>query len=530
MTTGGSVSDVNGAGGRLQNGGSVTMAGTNVTASGNGGIGFLFNNGGAANTLQYSNATITASDNSFSVQGATANINLSNAIATANNNTLLGTTSFGNTTFNAQGSTLQGVISTENGSTSVVNLTQNTVWTMTGNSAATTVINDNSQIIYTGPTGDPAQLSSYKTLTAGNYTGVNGTIGLNTFLGTDGSPSDRLIINGGSATGNSFLRITNAGGPGVETMANGIAVVQAINGGTTAPGAFALAGEARGGALDYDLFRGGLGGSSPNDWFLRSTFVIGPIPPEPPISDLPTDPAPQPMPPGVYPIIGPEIATYGVVQPIARQLGMTTLGTLHDRIGDTLLNANTGMPCSAGGDTRDGIPRKAPAKAPTDCLYTGWWGRVLGQQIDNHYRAFADPRASGQLLGFQSGIDLWRGEWISGHRDAAGVYFAYANAGVDVNGLVTNEAVTVSTPGPAGLIGRITARATGTSTPWRRRRTIKATRQRNSPAFRPPGSASSLRWRRAIRSGCRCSDRASCWSRRRRSSGNVCRSTMPTTA
>ena len=129
------------------------------------------------------------------------------------------------------------------------------------------------------PTGDPTQLSSYKTLTASNYTGVNGTIGLNTFLGADGSPSDRLVINGGSATGNSFLRITNAGGPGAETVANGIAVVQAINGGTTAPGAFALAGEVRGGAFDYDLFRGGLGGSNPNDWFLRSTFIVGP--PEP---------------------------------------------------------------------------------------------------------------------------------------------------------------------------------------------------------------------------------------------------------
>ena len=85
-------------------------------------------------------------------------------------------------------------------------------------------------------------------------------------------------------------------------------------------------------------------GNSPNDWFLRSSFVVGPpepgVPPIPPI--LPTDPPPQPLPPGVYPIIGPEIATYGVVQPIARQLGMTTLGTLHDRIGDTLLNANYG--------------------------------------------------------------------------------------------------------------------------------------------------------------------------------------------
>jgi outer membrane autotransporter protein len=281
-------------------------------------------------------------------------------------------------------------------------------------------------------------------LTTASYTGNGGTIGLNAFLGTDGSPSDKLVINGGSATGNSFLRITNAGGPGAETVANGIAVVQAINGGTTTPGAFALAGEVRGGAFDYDLFRGGLGGSSPNDWFLRSTFIVGPpqpiVPPEPPI--LPPEPPPEPLPPGVYPIIGPEIATYGVVQPIARQLGMTTLGTLHDRIGDTLLNANMGTPCPLDGDTRDAIANKAPVKVLPDCLSAGWWGRVLGQQIDNRYRAFADPRASGQLLGFQSGIDLWRGEWLPGHRDAAGVYFAYANANVDVNGLVTNEVAT----------------------------------------------------------------------------------------
>jgi outer membrane autotransporter protein len=283
-------------------------------------------------------------------------------------------------------------------------------------------------------------------LTMTSYAGAGGTIAMNTFLGGDGSPSDKLVINGGTATGNSFLHITNAGGPGAETVGNGIAVVQAINGGRTTSAAFALAGEVRGGAFDYDLFRGGLSGSNPNDWFLRSTFIVGPIPPEPVVPPepptLPTDPPPQPLPPGVYPIIGPEIATYGVVQPIARQLGMTTLGTLHDRSGDTLLNANMGTPCSSGGDTRDTIATKAPVKPLPDCPYIGWWGRVLGQQIDNHYRAFADPRASGQLLGFQSGIDLWRGEWIPGHRDVAGIYVGYANAGVDVNGLVTNEAAT----------------------------------------------------------------------------------------
>jgi hypothetical protein len=125
---------------------------------------------------------------------------------------------------------------------------------------------------------------------------------------------------------------------------------------------------------------------------------------------------------------------------------MTTLRTLHERTGDTSLAAIAGTPCPADGDKADGMPRKAPAKAPTDCLNAGGapsvWGRVLGQQIDNRYRAFADPHASGQLLGFQSGIDLWRGEWIPGHRDTAGIYVGYADANVDVNGLVTNEATT----------------------------------------------------------------------------------------
>jgi outer membrane autotransporter protein len=284
-------------------------------------------------------------------------------------------------------------------------------------------------------------------LTTAGYVGTGGTIAMNSFLGGDGSPSDRLIINGGTANGNSFLRITNAGGPGAETVANGIAVVQAINGGTTVPGAFTLAGEVRGGAFDYFLFRGGLSGSRPNDWFLRSTFVIGPpepiVPPLPPI--LPTEPPPDSLPPGVYPIIGPEIATYGVVQPIARQLGMTTLGTLHERIGDTLLNANMDTRCHPDGDTRC----EAAPRARTDCVNAGW-GRVLGQQIDNRYRAFADPRASGQLLGFQSGIDLWRGESMPGHRDAAGIYVGYANANVDVSGLVTNEAATGYAPRKTG--------------------------------------------------------------------------------
>ena len=109
----------------------------------------------------------------------------------------------------------------------------------------------------------------------GNYTGVGGAMALNTVLGGDGSPSDRLVISGGMASGSTIVHVTNVGGVGAETTGNGIQVVSAVGGATTAAGAFALsAGELRAGAFDYDLFRGGVSGS-PNDWFLRSGFVSG---------------------------------------------------------------------------------------------------------------------------------------------------------------------------------------------------------------------------------------------------------------
>jgi hypothetical protein len=46
---------------------------------------------------------------------------------------------------------------------------------------------------------------------------------------------------------------------------------------------------------------------------------------------LPPDPPEGPLPPGIYPIIGPELATTcEVVQPIAREVGQAILVTLHE--------------------------------------------------------------------------------------------------------------------------------------------------------------------------------------------------------
>jgi fibronectin-binding autotransporter adhesin len=66
----------------------------------------------------------------------------------------------------------------------------------------------------------------------GNYVGNNGVLKLGTALSGTG-PSDRLVINGGTATGKTSVQVANLGGLGALTVGNGIEVVSAQNGATT---------------------------------------------------------------------------------------------------------------------------------------------------------------------------------------------------------------------------------------------------------------------------------------------------------
>jgi len=265
-----------------------------------------------------------------------------------------------------------------------------------------------------------AGATDYASLTVqGNYIGQNGVLELNTFLGGDSSPSDQLVIDGGSASGNTSVLVHNTSAASAITRGDGILVVSAVNGGTTATDAFNLLGEVRRGALDYRLFRGSKDGTAPDSWYLRNEFTVPPPEPEPepnPVDpDLPIDPPDDEiLPPGDYPIIGPELATYGAVQPLARDLGQRTLSTLHDRAGD-------GTATSA----------QANDHGPTA------WGRVFGATIDQSYQAFAAPSSKGNLSGVQAGVDMWQGQ-----SDSFGGYLAYSRANVDVRGLVTNDQAT----------------------------------------------------------------------------------------
>ncbi|HFV2417611.1 TPA: pertactin-like passenger domain-containing protein, partial [Escherichia coli] len=107
---------------------------------------------------------------------------------------------------------------------------------------------------------------TFHKLTTSNLTGQGGTINMRVRL--DGSnASDQLVINGGQATGKTWLAFTNVGNSnlGVATSGQGIRVVDAQNGATTEEGAFALSRPLQAGAFNYTLNR-----DSDEDWYLRS--------------------------------------------------------------------------------------------------------------------------------------------------------------------------------------------------------------------------------------------------------------------
>ena len=107
---------------------------------------------------------------------------------------------------------------------------------------------------------------TFHKLTTTNLTGQGGTINMRVRL--DGSnASDQLVINGGQATGKTWLAFTNVGNSnlGVATTGQSIRVVDAQNGATTEEGAFALRRPLQAGAFNYTLNR-----DSDEDWYLRS--------------------------------------------------------------------------------------------------------------------------------------------------------------------------------------------------------------------------------------------------------------------
>ncbi len=273
------------------------------------------------------NAAMTFADNGAS----TVNVSGKSQII---GNIINGTTA--KTDVTLDGSVLTGAVQ----NLSSLTLNNQSVWNLTGDSVLTNLSMDNSLLNFTQP-----QQGQFHTLNASTLSG-NGSLNFNTQLGSDNSPTDLLHVQG-NASGKFGVLVRNVGGSGALTTGDGIRLVQ-VDGADTS--SLKLLRKVSAGAYDYYLYKGG--SSSSKDWYLRT--YLEPVPPPEPVPD--PDPAPEPTPqPTPTPIPKPVIAyRTDVVGYIAapflnRQYGFSSMGSYHERTGDSVKRAQDGTWARIGG-------------------------------------------------------------------------------------------------------------------------------------------------------------------------------------
>lgn len=218
----------------------------------------------------------------------------------------------------------------------------------------------------TNNAGTVAPGMSIGTLTvAGTYAGSSGVLEIESELGGDASPTDRLVVTG-DTSGTTGVRVVNLGGGGAQTV-EGIKIIDI---GGASKGTFSLIGDyllqaeqtVVGGAYAYRLYKNGISTPADGDWYLRSSLID------------PADPA-DPLPlyqPGV-----PLYEAYaGVLQ------SFNELGTLQQRIGN---RSWATAPGAAAGSL-----------APVDPI----WARIEAAHAD------LDPQTS--TSGTDYDVDTWK--------------------------------------------------------------------------------------------------------------------------
>lgn len=110
---------------------------------------------------------------------------------------------------------------------------------------------------------------AFKTLTLDTLDSATGIITLNTRLGNDASPTDKLIING-DARGATTLIVNNAGGEGAATQ-TGIQIVEVAGANANGADTFRLGNTPAAGAYIYSLHL-----APDNNWYLRSNATLNP--------------------------------------------------------------------------------------------------------------------------------------------------------------------------------------------------------------------------------------------------------------
>ncbi|MFQ0832450.1 autotransporter outer membrane beta-barrel domain-containing protein [Citrobacter gillenii] len=196
----------------------------------------------------------------------------------------------------------------------------------------------------------------------GDYTGEKGTINMAaTQNGRGAGIADRLIIDGGKASGKTLLDVDGSG-LGAPTVGDGIEVVTALNGATTTAqtsrDAFHLAAERMAaGAFEYQLHAGNAQGQGEN-WYLRSEYR-------------------------------PETMLYSGLASIVRQGDISLLGNMHQRMGD---------------EVKPGIDEDNRA-----------WARMIGYSGKTKLDDATGTQTNSHTMGIQVGVDMYANEsWKAG--------------------------------------------------------------------------------------------------------------------
>ncbi|GCB40039.1 hypothetical protein CITFRE_21740 [Citrobacter freundii] len=215
----------------------------------------------------------------------------------------------------------------------------------------------------------------------GDYTGEKGTINMAAIQnGSVAGIADRLIIDGGKASGSTLLDVDGSG-LGAPTIGDGIEVVTALNGATTTAqtsrDAFHLAADRMAaGAFEYQLHAGNAQGQGEN-WYLRSEYR-------------------------------PETMLYSGLASVVRQGDISLLGNMHQRMGD---------------EVKPGIDEDNRA-----------WARMIGYSGKTKLDDAAGTQTSSHTMGIQVGVDMYANEsW------KAGMYTSILDIDSNVKGTKTGS-------------------------------------------------------------------------------------------
>ena len=304
-----------------------------------------------------------------------------------------------------------------------IELDSTSLWDMTASSSISTLNNQ-------GTVNFRPQNNGFSTLTINNNLSGGGHFNINTQLGDDNSPTDKIDVKG-NVSGDHLLTVNNIGGTGALTIADGIEVVN-IDG--TLQGSFSLTNRVAAGAYEYQLQQGGAQDS--NNWYLRSSYLApNPEPnPEPsPESDPMTDPdsaAESDPTPEPDPVIDPspapspsnadadtswraEVPGYAAAPWLIQRYAFDALGTYHQRTGGNVNHKN------------------------------GTWGRISTQHLNTDAGRFSYDTDTWFA---QFGADLW--ENAAHERDhRAGWLVTIGNMKTDARDAVraANPALSVNT-------------------------------------------------------------------------------------